>query len=124
MADNEPTPLEYRAGTEIDAEGDPTGRIICYPVFSGNCIVVTVPKSGALSTTGFLSLPDPAPFHDEALIKATAEINEIVARLISKHDAKQGLLHLVTTKNGPMLAWAKSMVMHTDDIVGSAAAHC
>jgi hypothetical protein len=122
--DNEPIPLERRAGIETDAEGDPTGRIICYPVFSGNCIVVNVPKSGALSSTGFLSLPDPKPFHDEALIKASAEINEIVAKLIAKQDAKQGSLHVVTAKKGPMLVWAKSMVTHTDDLTESAAAHC
>jgi hypothetical protein len=38
--DDKPIPLEYRAGIEVDAEGDPTGRIICYPDFSGNCVVV------------------------------------------------------------------------------------
>lgn len=122
--DSKPIPLEYRAGIEVDAEGDPTGRIICYPDFSGNCVVVQVPKSGALTSTGFLSLPDATPFHDGALIKATAEINEIIAKLISKQEAKHETLHLVTTKKGPILAWAKSMIMHSDDITESAMAHC
>jgi hypothetical protein len=122
--DDKPIPLEYRAGIEVDAEGDPTGRIICYPDFSGNCVVVQVPKTGALSSTGFLSLPDPTPFHDESLIKATAEINEIVARLIGKQESKHGTLHVVTTRKGPILAWAKSMIMHSDDITEGAMAHC
>ena len=122
--DDKPIPLEYRAGIEVDAEGDPTGRIICYPDFSGNCVVVQVPKTGALYSTGFLSLPEPSPFHDESLIKATAEINEIVAKLIDKQGAKSGTLHVVTTRKGPILAWAKSMIMHSDDIVESSMAHC
>ena len=122
--DDKPIPLEYRAGIEVDAEGDPTGRLICYPDFSRHCDLVQVPKTGALNTTGFLSLPEPSPFHDESLIKATAEINEIVAKLIDKQGAKSGTLHVVTTRKGPILAWAKSMIMHSDDIVESSMAHC
>jgi hypothetical protein len=114
--DNEPTEGGFRAGVEIGPDGEKTGNIICYPSFDPNCIVVRLPKQGALDSTGFLSLPDPLPFHDETLVDATAQINEILTKVLSKKDSRKGDLHVLVTPEGPMLAWVRAMVMETPDV--------
>jgi hypothetical protein len=106
----------FKAGIEIGPDGEPTGNIICYPTDTPNCIVVREPKKGALDSTGFLSLPDPAPFHDEVLIKATAEINEVIAKVVTKRDPLKGNLHAILSGDGPMLVWVRTMAMPADDI--------
>jgi hypothetical protein len=106
----------FKAGIEIGPDGEPTGKIICYPSDVPNCIVVREPKPGAVDSTGFLSLPDPTPFHDDALIKATAEINEILVKLLAKRAPGKGDLHVVHSEEGPMLVWVGSTAKPVDDI--------
>ena len=111
-----PTTSGFRAGIEIGPDGEQTGNIICYPSDDPNCKVVREPKPGVLDSTGFLSLPEPAPFHDEVLISATAEINEILVKIMPKQDQTKGNLHVIFSEDGPMLAWVRSRVRATDDI--------
>lgn len=110
------TPEGFRAAPEIDADGDKTGRIICYPDFSPNCIVVVNPRKGEIDSTGFVSLSEPTPFHDEVLIKTSAEINAILSRLMADKGARKGHLHVIGTPDGPMLAWVHGTVNRVDDV--------
>ena len=43
--------------------------------------LVSKPSTGNVSSTGFISLPEPTRFHDAHLIKATQEINRILERV-------------------------------------------
>jgi hypothetical protein len=62
------------------------------------------------------------PFHDEDLQKATAEINKIVLGVLTENKGKNDRsLHVVLAKHGPMLVWARAMVMEVDDIMDLAA---
>jgi len=114
----EPTEGGRRAGIETGPDGKPTGNIVCYPSFNPNCIVVSLPSGGASISTGFLSLPEPTRFHDDILIKATREINEVLAKMAreTKRDSRKTSLHLFLAEDGPMLIWVDSMAMPTDDI--------
>jgi hypothetical protein len=114
--ENQPEEGGFKAGIEIGPDGKPTGNIVCYPTFNPNCIVVRLPQGGAVTSTGFLSLPEPTPFHDEVLINATIDINKIVAKVETDCGSRKGQLHVVLTKNGPMLVWARAMVMPMIDI--------
>jgi hypothetical protein len=104
-------------GSDTGPDGKPTGKIVCYPCDNGKCIVVTIPQPGNVNS-GFLSLPEPTPFHDDILIKATQEINEILMKVAREttQDTRKTSLHLLSTNEGPMLLWADSMVMPVDDI--------
>lgn len=120
-----PTEGGFRAGIETGPDGESTGNIICYPSFNPNCKVVTLPKSGNYSA-GFLSLPEPKRFHDEVLTNATAEINQILSKVLreTSRDSRRSSLHVVLLDEGPMLVWADSEVMETNDIrKGSSKAH-
>lgn len=115
---NQPSEEGFRAGIETGPDGESTGNIICYPSFDPNCKVVRLPKDGASSSTGFLSLPEPTRFHDEVLIKATQEINEILVKVAqeTKRDSRKTSLHVLLADDGPMLIWVDSMAMPMDDI--------
>ena len=117
MQNNGPTEEGFRAGIETGPDGEPTGSIICYPSFSPNCRVVRLPKDGDTST-GFLSLPEPSRFHDEVLINATQEINEILTKVgrETSRDSRKTSLHVLLADDGPMLVWVDTMAMPTDDI--------
>jgi hypothetical protein len=106
----------FRAGIERGPDGESTGNIICYPSSDPNCKVVTLPKPGVIDSTGFLSLPEPAPFHDDTLIKATAAINGVLEKVLSTNEPRKGNLHVVFLEDGPMLAWVRSEAMPVDDI--------
>jgi hypothetical protein len=106
----------FRAGIETGPDGKPTGNVICYPSFTPNCKVVTLPQSGVIDSTGFISLPSPAPYHDETLISVTAEINKMLGSVITKQGHGKAPLHVVFTSDGPMLVWARAMVTSADDI--------
>ncbi|UFH57716.1 hypothetical protein [Spirosoma sp. KNUC1025] len=117
MQNNEqPTEGGFRAGIETGPDGKPSGNIICYPSFNPNCIVVTLPTDNL--STGFLSLPSPTKFHDEVLIKATKEMNDILAKVAQQtsQDSRKTSLHLFLADEGPMLIWVDSMAMETNDI--------
>ena len=111
----------FRAGIETGPDGKSTGNIICYPSFSPNCKVVTLPTGGAAG--GFLSLPEPTRFHDGILIKATQEINHILSKVAkeTKGNPEKTNLHLFLADEGPMLIWVSAMAMRTDDIRDAAA---
>jgi hypothetical protein len=112
----------FRAGIEIGPDGKSTGNIICYPSLEPNCKVVTVPQPSNLTSSGFLSLTEPQPFHDEDLQKASAEINKIVLSVLAENKGKNDRdLHVVLAKDGPMLVWTRAMVMKVDDITDLAA---
>jgi len=114
--DSSPEEGGFRAGIETGPDGKSTGSIICYPTFNPNCKVVTLPQPGNVDSTGFLSLSEPTPYHDEALIRATVEINKIVAKLEPHRGSSKGHLHVVFGRDGPMLVWVRAMVMPLDDI--------
>jgi hypothetical protein len=118
FVDTQPQPGGFKAGIEIGPDGEKTGNIVCYPSFDPNCIVVREPKKGALDSTGFLSLPDPVPFHDDTLVKATAEINEILVKVLAKREPRKGDLHVTLSKEGPMLVWVRSTAKAVEDIRG------
>jgi hypothetical protein len=111
-------PIGRKAGPETGPDGKPTGFIVCYPSDDLNCIVVSTPQPGAITSTGFLSLPEPTRFHDEVLIQATQEINEVLAKVAreSEEDFRKTSLHLFLAEDGPMLIWVHSMAMPMDDI--------
>ena len=112
------TPSGRRAGIETGPDGKSTGNIVCYPSDDANCIVVSTPQSGASTSTGFLSLPEPTRFHDEVLIKATQEINEVLVKVAreTKQGSRKTSLHLFLAEDGPMLIRVHSMAMPMDDI--------
>jgi hypothetical protein len=126
MAINEgPEEGGFRAGIETGPDGKPTGNIICYPTFSPNCKVVTLPSANNLNS-GFVSLPEPTRFHDKALIEASQEINKILVKVTqeTKRNNPKASLHVYLAHHGPMLIWADAMAMPTDDIrKGSAMKH-
>lgn len=116
MADNNGTTTKgFKAGIEIGPDGESTGNFICYPSDNPNCKVVREPKTASIESTGFLSLTEPMPFHDETLVEATAKINEILAKVLAKNEKKE--LHVIFSEDGPMLAWVRSMVRPVDDYV-------
>lgn len=108
----------FRAGVETGPDGEPTGDIICYPSFSPNCKVVRLPQPGNLMASGFLSVPESQPFHDEELQRASAEINKVVLGVLTKNKGNGRVLHVLLAKDGPMLVWTRAMVMEVDDITG------
>jgi hypothetical protein len=118
MAMNEGgTESGFKAGIETGPDGNPTGEIICYPSSTPNCRVVRLPQPGNIDGSGFLSVPEPQPFHDDDLVKATAEINKILLGVLTDNKGKNDRdLHVVLAKDGPMLVWARAMVMDVDDI--------
>jgi hypothetical protein len=116
-----PTEAGYKAGIEIGPDGEPTGNIVCYPSFNPNCIVVRTPKVGAVTSTGFLSLPEPTPFHDETLINASVKINEILAKIENRGESRKGHLHVILANDGPMLVWVRTTAMPMDDVTKSSA---
>lgn len=117
MAMNEGGDGGFKAGIEIGPDGKSTGNIICYPSAAPNCKVVRTPQPGALTTSGFLTVAEPQPFHDEDLQKASAEINRIVLGVLKENKGKNDRdLHVVLANDGPMLVWARAMVMEVDDI--------
>jgi hypothetical protein len=113
----EPTPSGRRAGIETGPDGKSTGNIVCYPSDNANCIVVSTPQPGS-AATGFLSPPEPTPFHDQLLVDATREINGVLTKLAQQveQDPRRGSLHLILVPDGPMLAWVNSMATPVDDI--------
>jgi hypothetical protein len=116
MENNQPEPGGFRAGIERGPDGESTGNIICYPSFDPNCKVVTTPKPNSIDSTGFLSLPEPTPFHDETLIKATAAINGVLEKVLSSNEPRKGNLHVIMLDDGPMLAWVRAEAMPINDI--------
>lgn len=112
------TPAGRRAGIETGPDGKSTGFIICYPSDDVNCRVVSTPQPGAIESTGFLSFPEPTPFHDKLLMQATREINQILTKLAREAERESGKrsLHVVLVDDGPMLVWVDRMVMPADDI--------
>src|SRR5260221_9543392 len=106
----------FRAGIETGPDGQPTGNIICYPTFNPNCKVVRLP-TGSNQNAGFLSPPEPTPFHDKVLIEATQAINKILLKVAqdTKPDNRRSL-HVYLANDGPMLIWADAMAMPTGDI--------
>jgi hypothetical protein len=116
MDSGEPIPEGFEYGRIIDAEGDWTGRITCYPSFKDNCTVVLLPKGAAADATGFLTLPDPAPFHDQDLIEATGRINKILLETMRKRGSGKGHLHVLKTRDGPLLAWVENTVLPGGDL--------
>ena len=106
----------YRAGIEIGPDGEPTGNIICYPSSSPNCKVVRLPQTRDVDSTGFLSLPEPTPYHDQLLQDATGEINKVLTAVLTKAGVRARNLHVVLAKDGPMLVWTQSMAMELDDV--------
>jgi hypothetical protein len=114
----EKTPAGRKAGIETGPDGKSTGFIVCYPSDDMNCIVVSTPKPGSITSTGFLSLPEPTPFHDEHLMHATREINVVLTRLAreGERDSRKSGLHLYLAEDGPMLIWVNTMAMPVNDI--------
>jgi hypothetical protein len=111
-------PLGRKAGRETGPDGKETGFIVCYPSDDMDCLVVSTPKPEEITTTGFLSFPEPTRFHDQLLIQATHDINQILIKLAqeAERDSRKSSLHLVLMDDGPMLVWVNSMVMPVDDI--------
>jgi hypothetical protein len=60
---------------------------------------------------GRLLEAEESSFHDQALIKATAQINEIIAAIPEDCDGRS--LSIIWTKFGPMLAW----MVHGDGLI-------
>lgn len=56
---------------------------------------------------------EPSDFHDEALVKATRKINEILAEVSSERGAPSLLL----TRQGVLLAWVNHGAEHSPDDV-------
>jgi hypothetical protein len=112
--DNQPVPTGFKAGIEIGPDGKSTGKIICYPSSDPNCIVVRTPEPAEMDSTGFVSLPKATLFHDDTRRKATAEINEILVKIMTPQDPR--MLHVISTSDGPMLVWGRAMAMQVDDI--------
>jgi hypothetical protein len=104
----------FKAGIEIGPDGKSTGNIVCYPSDAPNCIVVRTPEPGLMDTTGFVSLSSAKPFHDDELISASAEVNKVLSKVMTKQNSR--MLHVTLTSDGPMFVWAHGMTMEADDI--------
>lgn len=108
----------FDAGIEIGPDGEPTGKIICYPNDNCRCIVVREPKSDAQTSTGFLTVSEPTPFHDEVLIRATQEMNAVLTKMAreTKRDSRKTSLHVLLTDDGPMLVWVDAIAAPMKDV--------
>ena len=89
---------------------DGTSTVTCFPSDNTRCVVVRVPKAGAMAD-GFFSPKSASDFHDKGLQMATQQINEILAGAAKRSErSEEDHLHLLLTERGPMLAWVQSSV--------------
>ncbi len=80
----------------------------CAPSMDGTCEVIRCTLGGSTQfvTKDFLLEAEPSPFHDENLVQATRQINQIFARLEKKGNIEgERELTVLQTPQGHFLAW-------------------